>query len=650
MTAEPAPLRAPRPPLIALATAALLDVARRAGIAGPEIDAIAARQPPGIGEWWRRVDGAPPEGDLAIAALAAMLGLTAVEQLAVALLVELEEDPTLSRLIACLQAPAPGSRPMVGLLAAALAPAAREGSHTELVDGAARAAGAIVLRGDDLPLPERRVALTPAVHSALRGLLTPVAGVTVGVAHDVPLAASTLQLAAQHAAAFTDEERALIVRTPSSVEGRAVCAAIAAAASGDAAFVDGDPAPGLGIWLALRGLVPVFVYELAPSERRRLPALSGYSGPLLVLAGLEGTIDRDGVAIPSWRLTVPARDERTQLWTAGLGDAALARELATDHRHGAGRIAQLGRSARRAARLDGASAVARRHVRAAAWTSEGAGLRGLAEPIEDDVPIGALVTTPSLQSDLDLLLMRCRARDGLVDELGAAMRARHRPGVRALFVGPSGTGKTFAASWLASRLSAPLYRVDLAAVTSKYIGETEKNLAQLLGQAEHEEIVLLFDEADSMFGKRTDVRDANDRFANAQTNFLLQRIESFDGIVILTTNSRTRIDVAFTRRLDAIIEFAPPGPEERRALWQTHLGAHHDLDQAALNRLAATCDLAGGHVRNAVLCASLLARRVQRRIRLSDVVTGLVAEYRKLGRTPPSELGPATPVAHEERS
>jgi len=124
----------------------------------------------------------------------------------------------------------------------------------------------------------------------------------------------------------------------------------------------------------------------------------------------------------------------------------------------------------------------------------------------------------------------------------------------------------------------------------------------------------------------------------------------FDGIVILTTNSRTRIDVAFTRRLDAIIEFAPPGPEERRALWQTHLGEHHDLDQAALNRLAATCDLAGGHVRNAVLCASLLARRAQRRIRLSDVVTGLVAEYRKLGRTPPSELGPATPVAHEERS
>ena len=139
--------------------------------------------------------------------------------------------------------------------------------------------------------------------------------------------------------------------------------------------------------------------------------------------------------------------------------------------------------------------------------------------------------------------------------------------MRALLVGPSGTGKTLAAGWLATRLGLPLYRVDLASVTSKYIGETEKNLAQLFARAEHAEGVLLFDEADSLFGKRTDVKEANDRFANAQTNYLLQRIESFDGIAILTSNSRARFDSAFTRRLDAVIEFPPPGPEERRALW-----------------------------------------------------------------------------------
>src|SRR5207302_11471594 len=145
--------------------------------------------------------------------------------------------------------------------------------------------------------------------------------------------------------------------------------------------------------------------------------------------------------------------------------------------------------------------------------------------------------------------------------------ARYRPGVRALFLGPSGTGKTLAAGWLATQLGLPLFRVDLASITSKYIGETEKNLSQLLARAEHAEVVLLFDEADSLFGKRTDVKDSNDRFANAQTNYLLQRIETFDGIALLTSNSRSRFDAAFSRRLDLIIEFPMPGPEERRAAW-----------------------------------------------------------------------------------
>ncbi|WP_437316203.1 ATP-binding protein [Sorangium sp. So ce385] len=643
---------AQRPPLVALATAALLDVARRSGLSGPEVAAVAEREPALAGEWWRSFDVAAPvpEEDLGVAALTAMLGLGRVEQLTVALLAAMEEDQLLIRLITALQAPVTGSRLLVGLAAAAFAAVATtpDDAYAELLDGPASRAGVFALRGDDQMQCERRLALPPPVLAALRGRDTPVAGVTVGARPAVALPASTLAEAARHAAAFTADEPALVVRTPSVAEGRAACAAVAAALGYDAAFIEGEPPAGLGVALSLRGLVPVFARDSGPSERHRLPALPGYFGPLLVLAGLEGSFDRDSVAIPSWRLTVPSADERAALWRAALDDAALADALGAEHRHGAGRIAQLGRAARRAARLEGARAVERRHVRAAAWTSEGPGLRGLAEPIADDVPDQALVTSAPLRRDLELLLLRCRSRDGLVDGLGAAMRARHRPGVRALFVGPSGTGKTFAASWLASRLAAPLYRVDLAAVTSKYIGETEKNLAALLGQAEHEEVVLLFDEADSMFGKRTDVKDANDRFANSQTNFLLQRIESFDGIVLLTSNSRTRIDAAFTRRLDAVIDFPPPGPEERRALWRAHLGEHHELEPATFNRLAATCDLAGGHVRNAVLCASLLARRAGRRVRLPDLVTGLAVEYRKLGRTLPGELGEATPIVNEE--
>src|SRR5207342_3438730 len=165
-----------------------------------------------------------------------------------------------------------------------------------------------------------------------------------------------------------------------------------------------------------------------------------------------------------------------------------------------------------------------------------------AQPIADPVGDDALVAPAALRKELEALAARCRTRDTLTDALGPAARARYHPGVRALFVGPSGTGKTLAAGWLATRLALPLYRVDLAAVTSKYIGETEKNLAELIARAEHAEIALLFDEADSLFGKRTDIKDSNDRFANAQTNYLLQRIEIFDGIAILTSNSRARFD------------------------------------------------------------------------------------------------------------
>jgi SpoVK/Ycf46/Vps4 family AAA+-type ATPase len=224
-------------------------------------------------------------------------------------------------------------------------------------------------------------------------------------------------------------------------------------------------------------------------------------------------------------------------------------------------------------------------------------------------------------------------------DLGPSARTRYKPGVRALFVGASGTGKTLAAGWLATRLGLPLYRIDVASVTSKYIGETEKNLSQLFARAEHAEVVLLFDEADSLFGKRTDVKESNDRFANAQTNYLLQRIESFEGIAVLTSNSRSRFDGAFTRRLDAILEFPQPTPEERRALWAGHLGERHALTPAELNRLAAACDLAGGHIRNAVLDAAARARHQQRRIEYRDIVEGIGAEFRKLGKQAPAGLG-----------
>ena len=244
----------------------------------------------------------------------------------------------------------------------------------------------------------------------------------------------------------------------------------------------------------------------------------------------------------------------------------------------------------------------------------------------------------ALREALQALLLRCRARDGLVDSLGASATTRYHPGVRALFVGPSGTGKTLAASWLATKLAMPLYRVDLASVTSKYIGETEKNLAQLLARAEQAGVILLFDEADSLFGKRTDVQQANDRFANAQTNYLLQRIETYDGVTLLTSNSRQRFDQAFARRLDMVIEFSLPQPQQRLALWRSHLGDQTDVSTQDLNRLAAAVDLCGGHIRNAVLMAAVLSQSEHRSISYEDLLAGVGSEYQKQGRQVPAVL------------
>ncbi len=276
-------------------------------------------------------------------------------------------------------------------------------------------------------------------------------------------------------------------------------------------------------------------------------------------------------------------------------------------------------------------------MRLAARQGAAGELGTLAQLLPDAVPDEALVMPPELAATLAALRRRCVLREGLAAPLGPSARARYRAGVRALLVGPSGTGKTLAAAWLASRLGLPLYRVDLASVASKYIGETEKNLAQLFARAEHAEVVLLFDEADSLFGKRTEVKDANDRFANQQTNYLLQRIETFDGIALLTSNSRSRFDAAFTRRLDAIIEFPMPGPQERRMLWLAHLGAHHALDAGQVNRIAASCDLAGGHIRNAVLAAAAGADGAAP-IGYEALRAAVEAEYRKLGRPCPAGL------------
>ena len=204
--------------------------------------------------------------------------------------------------------------------------------------------------------------------------------------------------------------------------------------------------------------------------------------------------------------------------------------------------------------------------------------------------------------------------------MGRRSRAQ---GIAALFAGDSGTGKTMSAEVLANDLDFDLYVIDLSTVVDKYIGETEKNLDRIFTEADRVNGVLLFDEADALFGKRSEVKDARDRYANVEVAYLLQRMESFDGVAILTTNLRTNVDEAFTRRLDAIVDFPMPEEDDRLRLWQANLPAtvpvEDDLDLAFLAR---QFRVSGGNVKNICVTAAYLAAADGRRVSMSDLIRG----------------------------
>ena len=189
-----------------------------------------------------------------------------------------------------------------------------------------------------------------------------------------------------------------------------------------------------------------------------------------------------------------------------------------------------------------------------------------AEHIETELDWDDVVLHPDTRCQLDQIEHWVRFNETLLGEWG--MRKRVKPGYRALFHGQPGTGKTLTATLLGKHTDRPVFRIDLSRVVSKYIGETEKNLARLFDRAEHKNWILFFDEADALFGKRTEIRDAHDKYANQEVAYLLQRIEGHSGLVILATNQRGNVDEAFLRRFQAVIHFPVPGADDRRDLWQ----------------------------------------------------------------------------------
>jgi hypothetical protein len=559
-----------------------------------------------------------------------------------------ETDPMVGRCVAYMQKPMGGSRPTLSLLAAMFQEAGlMEGETTgtviaRIMNGEAVQLGLLQVQNDMSPLPERSVRLhvPVALNMPDGGFSWPGALIDTEGA-DFELPPSIAERAVLQAKFLGEGSRdVLVIRSFSDRERRLAARHIARFLKRQALFIEDKEKAltALGPICERKNLLPVFRYESGPGDQVNLPVIMGYHGPVLVLAGLDGAFEATHGSVTSWIIPLPTHDERRKLWETHLGNYDLADQLASDHVHGMDRIIELSTLAKRQVIIGKKERVGMDEIREAAWLRESRGLSSMAQPVKSRVADNALIVRPQTRQQLQLLEQRCRLREQLADNLGVTLQSRYQMGVKALFTGPSGTGKTLAASWLANRLGMPLYRVDLASITSKYIGETEKNLSQLLGQAEQEDVVLLFDEADSLFSKRTDVKDANDRFANAQTNYLLQRIESYSGVVILTCNSKARFDAAFTRRLDMMIDFPLPNPEERRGIWLNHLGPFHTMTKGNINQLAVQCDLSGGHIRNVVLTAAVIAKHDGRKITIDDVITALTDEYHKLGKQISQEL------------
>jgi len=381
---------------------------------------------------------------------------------------------------------------------------------------------------------------------------------------------------------------------------------------------------------------------------RGLPAVRAFSEmPALVV--LVGARSWD----PDWARDVPficeapipdAR-QRAELWRRNLNDdtppsldlaGTMAQfRLTAEQVHRAARSARMEAHAREVP-LD------EEELKAGARAQNAAGLERLARRIQPAVGFADLVLPPDTMAQLKELLTRARHREQVLDVWKMGGPSARRRGLTALFAGPSGTGKTMAAEVLAKELGLDLYTVDLATVVDKYVGETEKNLDRIFAEAERVNGVILFDEADALFGKRSEVSDAHDRYANVEVAYLLQRMELFDGIAILATNLRANLDEAFTRRLDSLVDFPEPEAEYRRRLWGRSLGTNMpraaDLD---LEFLAESFKLSGGAIRNIAVAAAYAAAEAKHPLEMADLVRATQREYMKLGRmVVESEFGP----------
>jgi hypothetical protein len=442
----------------------------------------------------------------------------------------------------------------------------------------------------------------------------------------------------------TGELQALVIRGPQHNGRRTLLSAIARATGRGLLELHGlgkadDERWRIAATLAtLIDALPVAIYDLAPGETAELPVLTAYNRGWGFVLGKQGGLGGETLhSVISLSLEMPDVAARKRHWQRALGSQSgnALNAISDGFRATSGSIYAGAKLATTYAQTDGRKGLSIVDVQQAFRALNRQTLDTLAERLEVRGDWSDLATATATLGELFHLETRCRHREHLRDRVSPMLGKQLNPGVRAMFVGDSGTGKTLAAKLLAAVLNKDLYRVDLSTVVNKYLGETEKNLSQIFARAEELDVILLLDEGDALLTSRTEVRNSNDRYANLETNYLLQRLESFEGILIVTTNAGERIDSAFSRRMDVVVEFRPPEASERWAIWQLHLPRQHAIDGKLLGEVASRCALTGGQIRNIALHASLLALADGGLLTSAHLEAAVQREYRKLGSVCP---------------
>jgi hypothetical protein len=595
-----------------------------------------------------------------LARLVTTFRLSAIEREIVIAALAPELDERYGALLAILQHDGHARRPTVGLLSRMFG---RATSNAHEVPGALASDGHLVRSGllelsGDGAKAARRVSIPDALLSRLLGepgdgpfaIQRPTAGLSGLVLSDAtrasvesalawirsrPPAAAVLAIEGQPgsgrdslAAALAHELGYAALPLPAGpLDAAAVRAVVREAAWHHAAVIARplDPPPAQGVLTALaREVSTPIILVLPAGALHELPDLA----------------ERSTVAIEVGSLEL---GDRTRLWSRLLGERSSELDpavLARRFRFGPGRVRAVVRAAgmwcdARSDQLLRASDI-QRASRTSSNISSGLATR-LECPFSDD----DIVLTPETRRELGLIVSWARHGAAAFATGGSGERIRAQIGLVCLFVGPPGTGKTMAAQLLARKLHLDMLRVDLSQVVDKYIGETEKNLERVFAEAEATGALLFFDEADALFGKRTEIKDAHDRYANLDTAFLLQRVERHPGIVVLATNLRANLDAAMFRRIQVIADFPMPSSGERLGIWNRHLVPAHLASDVDLAALAAKASLAGGDIRNASITAALLAAEESGPIHMRHLVIGTWRELRKLGRlVQPRDFGP----------